>query len=489
MGKLVPLLFAVVMLSIALVPAVSSGSSVQNDGTRTPIKHVVEIVMENRAFDNLFGIYPNVNGFSGVNPYNLSVPLNLLSLNDSKVINELKPVPNGTYSTKNPIEGYMAYHGDWNHGKMNGFINYSGPQSMTYFTAAQLAPLWVIAEQYALADNYFASVLSETTPNRLYNIAGYSPVVNDYGPPPYVPFNSTLFGELQHNHVSWSYYDYNVSMGSPTLNFISGISGYSSHISSWSSFYSNLSTDSIPAVSYLMPVGGGQNGYDMGSPENILKGEMWLLYTIDSIMKSPAWNSTAIFLTFDEGGGFYDQVAPPVLGGHQLGQRIPMILISPYAKENYISHTEMNHDSMLGFIDYNWNLPALNNFVSLSNLPLDMFNFNKTYSNGLVERAPLNLTAQNGFPVPDSAYFTFKPITTSLASLFPMKPQIPFSELNYSRTGSSNFSLSDISTTYYVSSDSAQYPFFTTTYVILALAVVDVGLAFGAFHFMRRGKK
>ena len=486
MGKTLPLLLAVVMFSMVFIPAVSSGTPAAQVNTKTPIKHVVEIVMENRAFDNLFGVYPNTNGFAGGNPYNLTVPLNLLSMNNPKVLGELKAVPNGSYSTVNPIEGYLAYHGDWNHGKMNGFMNYSGPQSMRYFTAAQLAPLWVLAEQYALADNYYASVLSETSPNRLYNIAGYSPVINDYGPPPYIPFNDTIFGELQSHSVSWSYYDYNSSMGSPTLNFINGISAYSSHVSSWSSFYSNLSTNSIPAVSYLMPVGGGQNGYDMGSPENILKGEMWLLYTIESIMKSPAWNSTAIFLTFDEGGGFYDQVAPPVLGGHQLGQRIPMIVISPYAKENYISSTEMNHASMLGFIDYNWNMPALNRFVSLSNLPLDMFNFNQTYGNGQIARSPLNLSAANGFPVPDSAYFTFKPISTSLSSLFPMKPQIPFAELNYSRTGSSNFSLSDISSNYYVSSDPAQYPLYTTELAILSLAVIDVGIAFGAFHFMRR---
>lgn len=490
MGKAAPVLLALALISIVLLPAISEGSPASTASSpRTPIKHVVEIVMENRAFDSLFGIYPNTSGFSGGNPYNLSVPTNLLSLDNKKVLSELKAVPNGTYTTKNPIEGYMAYHGDWNNGLMNGFINNSGPQSMTYYTAAQLAPLWVLAEQYALADNYFASVLSETSPNRLYNIAGYSPVINDYGPPPYIPFNQTIFGELQDRGLSWGYYDYNVSMGSPTVNFISGIGSYQSHVASWSSFYSNLSSGTIPDVSYLMPVGGGANGYDMGSPENVLKGEMWLLYTIDQIMRSPAWNSTAIFLTFDEGGGFYDQVAPPVLGGHQLGQRIPMILISPYAKENYISSTEMNHASMLAFIDYNWNMPALNRFVSISNLPLDMFNFNSPYKNGSLIRGPLNLTAQNGFPVPDSAYFTLNSTPSTVAGLFPMKPQIPFSDLNYSRLGSSDINISQYSATYYVLSDRPYYPEYTTFFAILALVVIDVGLAFGAYHFARRHRE
>ncbi|EQD79985.1 Phosphoesterase domain protein, partial [mine drainage metagenome] len=116
-----------------------------------------------------------------------------------------------------------------------------------------------------------------------------------------------------------------------------------------------------------MPIGGKAVDYSSGPPNSVLKGEMWLLYMIDAIMQSPIWNSTAIFLTFDEGGGFYDQMAPPSVGGHMLGQRVPFILISPFSKENYVSSTVLNQASILAFIDYNWKLPALNRFVSLSN--------------------------------------------------------------------------------------------------------------------------
>lgn len=486
MARIIPLVIAALMIIMVFSPSVSQATPVQDPGTRTPIKHVVEIIMENHAFDNFFGVYPYMNGFSGGNPDNLTVPLNLLSLHNSPIPGQMKAIPNGTYSSKNPVEGYVAYHGDWNHGLMNGFVNYSGPQSMSYFTSSQIAPLWDLAEEYSLADNYFASVLSETTPNRLYNIAGFSPVINDYGPPPYVPFNETIFGELQTHGISWAYYDHNSSQGSPTLNFISGIGQYSSSIRSWSSFYSNLSSGNIPPVSYLMPVGGGENGYDMGSPENVLKGEMWLWYTIDSIMSSPAWNSTAIFLTFDEGGGFYDQVAPPILGGHQLGQRVPMIMISPYAKEDYISHTEMNHASVMAFIDYNWNLPALNRFVSLSNIPLDMFNFNLPYRDGSSARSPFLFLSSHNFTVPSSAYFTLGKSPATVANLFPMKPQIPFNQLNYSREGSSDFNLSQVSSSYYVSVDSSSSPFYTSPYLMVAIAVLDVALVMAGLYTVRR---
>ena len=495
MGKLLPAIFAMILFAMAFAPASSALSphySLYVSGsatTKTPIKHVVEIIMENRAFDSMFGVYPFINGLSGGNPENLTVPLNLISLNNPTVLKELKAVPIGTYTNGNPVEGYIAYHGDINHGKMNGFLNYSGPNSMEYYTAAQLAPLWDLAEQYALADNYFASVLSETSPNRLTNIAGFTPVINDYGPPPYIPFNQTIFGELQNHGLSWSYYVANISQGSPTIDFISGIQQYQSHLRSWSSFYGSLQDNTTPSVSYLMPIGGGADGYDMGSPENVLQGELWLLYTIEQIMHSPEWNSTAIFLTFDEGGGMYDQVAPPVLGGQQLGQRIPMILISPYAKENYISNTEMNHASMLGFIDYNWNMPALNRFVSLSNLPLDMFNFNHNYTWGNAIRPPVNFSNNSVVKIPTSAYFTLNSIPHSVAGMFQMKPQIPFDQLGYNRTGSSDFNLSQVSTSYYITSNYAYYPFFTSSYAIMALAAVDVAIAIGAFNLARRRKQ
>lgn len=147
MGKLLPAIFTILLVAMAFAPAASASSPHSypygsgSAATRTPIKHVVEIIMENRAFDSMFGVYPFVNGLNGGNPENLTVPLNLLSLDNPTILKELRAVPNGTYTNGNPVEGYIAYHGDINNGKMNGFLNYSGPNSMEYYTAAQLAPL------------------------------------------------------------------------------------------------------------------------------------------------------------------------------------------------------------------------------------------------------------------------------------------------------------------------------------------------------------
>ena len=465
---------AVFFLSILAGP-MSAAFSGNGSPTKTPIKHVVEIMMENHSFDNLFGAYPSIYSNSSNQIINsIQKPDNLVP----GYLKNLTPVPVGNFSTKNPVEGYSAYHLDWNNGLMNGFYNNAGPQSMTYFTAAQMAPEWDLAEQFGLGDMYFGSYMSESAPNRLFSLAGYTPVMNDYGPPPYIPFSQSIFSELGSNNIPWGYYIQNSSMNAGVINYFHGMGSYRNDVKSWSSFFSELNNNTLPSVSFMMPVAGGSQGYSQHPTDSVLMGEMWMLYVVNSIMKSPEWNSTAIFITYDENGGYYDHVAPPKVNGQQLGIRVPLIVVSPYAKEGYVSNTILNHASILSFIDYNWNLPALNSFVAKSNLPLDFFNFNKPYNTGNVLRNPVIFNQSGGFPVPSSVPFSFGPYYSirNLSSLFPMVPQIPFKELPYSRTGSSNENLSSLGTSLYVTSNTVYIPFYETKYFIGVLIAVPVGL-------------
>lgn len=451
--------------------AVTAATGASNDAL-TPIKHVVIVTMENHSFDNLFGAYP-IGGNSTQSSIvaNLTVPSNLVSAGLSS---NLSPVPAGQVSTANPVEGYTAYHLDWNNGQMNGFRTNSGPQSMTYFTAAQMSPEWALAQQFAIGDMYFSSTLTATMPNRLYGIAGYSPVINDYGLPPYIPFSQSIFGELQHYGVSWSYYIAYPSAGLDVLSYLQGISAYGANIRSWSAFQSDLSSNTLPSVSYVSPIGVEVSGYSQHPSDSVVVGEMWLYAIVQSVMRSPEWNSTAIFINYDEGGGYYDHVAPPVTGGQQLGFRVPLIVISPYAKEDYVSSTVMNHASLLAFIDYNWNMPALNRFVSYSNLPLDMF---YGLNGSSAPRSPVPLQPSAGFTVPDTLYFSQSTAPTgSLSSMFPVAPQIQFSQLKYQRTGSSNTSLSQSGGSVYVQSNSPYTPFYESDAVLAsAMALLLVG--------------
>ncbi len=426
-------------------PAAETESS-----TSTPIKHVVMIMMENHSFDNIFGLYPTMNKTNpGPILSSLQAPADVLNVSSNVILSQL---PNGTYSTADPNE--ESYISDWDNGKMDGFLYNSGAQAMTYFGPSQMGIEWDWAEDYAIGDNYFSSCLCETDPNRLYSLAGFDGgLTGDYGPPPYIPVNQTIFGELSQHGVSWAYYIQNPQVNDFPLNYFTGISTYSSQIQGFADFKTALQQGTLPSVSWVQPVGGGADDIDEHPPANVTIGEDWLLGIVDSIMSSSYWNSTAIFITYDEGGGYYDQVPPPTLDGVLLGFRVPFFVISPYAKENYVSNTVMNHASQLAFIDYNWKLPALNQFVADSDLPLDMFNF-QNYPTGSATRPPVLLSNESTFPV---------------------NPQLPLNQLPYSRLGSSAETLANITTSVAVQNNTSITPFYETLpFIVIAVGVVAV---------------
>jgi phospholipase C len=455
---LVVALFALQVLASASVTAATPSIT-------TPIKHVVNIMMENHSFDNIFGLYPTLNSTrSGALAASLQEPDDVFGAPKGAGLSQ---VSNGTYWTDNPNED--VYPSDWDGGKMDGFASNSGSVAMTYYSSNQLAVEWDWAEEYAIADRYFASCICMTNPNRLFSLAGYAGgLTTDSGPPPYFPVNQSIFGELNHYGVSWGYYVLDPTLDNFPLNYFDGMGTYSSQIQSWGSFYGALKQGTLPSVSWVMPVGGGASGLDQHPSASMTEGEGWLLGVIDRIMQSEYWNSTAIFITYDEGGGYYDHVPPPVVDGVQLGFRIPLFVISPYVKENYVSNTVMNHASTLSFIDYNWNLPALNSYVAASGLPLDMFDFNQTYTGGTLVRQPVVLENSSKYP-------------TSL--------QIPLSGLPYQRTGSTSATLASLGAKLYVSSNTTNTPFTETLPFTVAVAVALLALGYIAVRISRRSRK
>jgi phospholipase C len=456
--------FAIIFLfSIQLLTGASSVFSSSAQTTQTPIKHVIIIMVENHSFDNVFGLYPTLNK---TNPDQLlssiQVPIDVLNVSHS-IASKPSAIPSGMYSTENPIED--VYQQDWDNGKMDGFALNSGTQSMTYFGPSQFGIEWDWAEQYSIGDRYFSSCLCETDPNRLFSLAGYGAgQTQDFDPPPYIPVNQTIFSELGHYGISWGYYIENPSVDNFPLNYFTDFSTFSSNVQSWSAFSSALTDGSLPSVSWVMPLGGGAEGVDQHPSYNVVTGEDWLLGIVNSVMKSNYWNSSAIFITYDEGGGYYDQVNPPTMDGVQLGFRVPLIVVSPFAKENYVSNTVMNHASTLAFIDYNWQIPALNRYVADTGLPLDMFNF------GASPRTPIILNT---------------------SSTFPMLPQVPFNQLSYSRDGSTSKTLASISDTLFLQSNNPITPFlqslpFVAAIAIILFAILVIAIRYGGRRTSRR---
>jgi len=414
---------AVLIIAVILL-LFSSLVTYQQQSTATPIKHVVIIILENHSFDNIFGKYP----YGDPPIYNnitesLMIPVGL---------NTSVKLPNceGGYDSPyyadsvilpDPTEGYKPYHIDWNFGLMNGFVIGSGHQSLAYLSYQQVPLLWDYAEEYVLADNYFSPVLAPTQPNRVSYLTGFpTNITGDGFVSGVIPFNETIMYQLSEYGVSWAYFDYGYQQSLPPFPLVvfKGSEQYSSHYFNTSVFLQDLHDDNLPSVSWLMFTGG--DGYDTHSvldlhpPFNLTIGQENLAYYIDQIMESPYRNSTVIFITFDEGGGFYDQVPPPIIptygvgcdvylkahgvtGFTLLGQRVPLLIISPYSKEGWIDNYTLSGYSLLAFIDYNWHLPYLNSIVAQSDVQglLQAFNFSQP------PRPPIILTSQNWtYPIP-----------------------------------------------------------------------------------------
>ena len=363
-------------------------------------------MQENHSFDNYFGAYPTANGtlldattsqLSYVNglPRNVCLPY---------AESCVSPYLSTSEAQSDPVEGQLVYQMDYaNEG--TGFGTYSGPQSMAYFDYHIIAGYWDYAEEYGLSDNYFAPVLSTTTPNRLMLLSGDTPVSSNYGPPPYISYSSTMMHQLDDAGVTWGYYDflsaYKGASNVYPLNYTEPPQEALANIRNISELSHELVSGSgLPAVSFVNSLGAPY--LTEHPPFNPTTGELWAVSIINRIMKSSYWPYTTIFLTWDEGGGFYDHVTPPreFTLNHSftndlqgLGQRVPLLVISPYSKENFVSTTLLSHLSLLHFVEFNWHLPPLNQRVAESNLPLDFFDYSQT------PRTPLTLDSPISYPI------------------------------------------------------------------------------------------
>ncbi len=391
------LLVVLMLLLLTQLPIVRASST-----TATPIQHVIVIMQENHSFDNYFGTYPTANGTLLNSTTAHLRPVD--GLRDHVCLPYqagcVSPHLSTSDAPSNPEEGQLTYQMDYS----------SGPQSMIYFDYHSVAAYWDYAEEYGLGDEYFASALSTTTPNRLMILGGDTPVSANYGPPPFISYSKTVMRQLEDSGVSWGYYDYLNASGEPfnmyPLNYLSDVPSQApDNVRSISELLGELGSGSnLPSMSVVNSLGDFK--LTEHPPFNPTIGERWVVSIVNRVMESSFWPTTAIFITWDEGGGYYDHVVPPReftinhgftqdLAG--LGQRVPLLVISPYSKENFVSDSLLSHLSLLHFIEYNWMLPPLDELAAQSNLPLEFFNFSQA------PRAPIILGSPNTYPIPSQS--------------------------------------------------------------------------------------
>jgi len=356
----------------------------------TPIQHLVIIMKENHAFDNYFGTFPGVDGL----PANVSLP-------------------NGQGGTASPQWIASTWTWDLPHDRTSMIQDYDGGRNdmfaavaaswspslvnvtMGYYDARQLGYYWSLASNYTLADHYFQSMLGPTIPNRLFSLAGQAGNLTSND----VPFGGidipTIFDQMEARGVTWRYYYSPSIIYNPLPLYFPRLKAdpdMESKVVSMDRFAGDLAGGTLPNVTYLDPEADLQ--LSEHPPGNVTIGEAWSEGVIQAIQASPEWSSTAILLTWDENGGFYDHVPPPQVDAWGYGFRVPMIVISPYAKRGFVDSQLMDHTSMLRFIADNWGLPYLTNREAHAGNLTSAFDFAR----------PTILVASSGaaYPAPSS---------------------------------------------------------------------------------------
>jgi len=383
----VSVVFAMTMAACRGISTQQSNGGGANSATQSSVKRVIVIVMQNASFDHLFGTFPAPAGqtVEGARP---GVPGFTQPSSSGGTIS-----PSLLTNTNPPDLGHS--HADYvatiDSGKMDGFAKRIGDTSMGYYDSsiAGMGTLWNLASQFALADHFHASATSSAPTNPLYLVAASDnnfifSVQPFYGPcqkpdAAAQPFTFPNVGDqLTSKNVTWTWYQENynacslgyVATQNPFQYFTS--TQNSEHIQDLPNFFSQLDNNSLPSVVFLNP--GPVHSMHPGSGD-VAAGLSWLTSTIQRIQASPAWPDTAIVVIWDEGGGWYDHVPPPAVDSQGLGVRVPMLVISPMAKQGYISHVTMDDVSILSFIQWNWSLGSLNSRNGQSGDMRDMFNF------------------------------------------------------------------------------------------------------------------
>lgn len=357
----------------------------------SPITHLIVLVMQNHGYDNLFGTFPGGNGLNPALPSYTQVDASG---------NTVTPTLLSSLTTNDLNHDATSYTAAWDNGKMDKYAFTNGDLSMQYFdntlsgTAKDgktfsMSQIWGYAQNYALADNFFASAMSSEPANMLYMDA--ATIDNPYtaGKLPYYdkcsavtvassggkiepPLTETNLGnQLNAANVSWAW-----SMG----NFATSIDGtcvdyvpqenpfqyftsteYSANLTDFTmaDFINQLNTGTLPSVLFITPPPVASMHPGAGDLSNGLE---WLDSLITNLQRSNDWPSTAVVLLFDESGGWYDHVPPPQLADASgLGARVPVIVISPFAKAGTISHQQMDFVSILRFVQWNWGLGMFQN--------------------------------------------------------------------------------------------------------------------------------
>ncbi len=382
MWSIVWQLCAAAIAAVAVMLGCGSGivSSVSTDASPlagpTPIQHVVIIMQENRSFDNFFNGFPGADtvqtGMSDGTP----VPLQSITLADPRGLDH----------------SHTTWWHQWNNGAMDGFIWGRATDlylPYSYVPQSEILPYWTLAQRYTLGDRMFQSNTGPSFVAHQYMIAAQSgraaenPSGTIWGcdassgdrvaligpngtdlPGVYPCFDyQTMADLLDAKGITWRYYapgnggdSFFVLSAFQAIRHIRFGSDWSTNvISPETRVLTDIASGQLASVTWIVPSLAHSDHPSSASAE----GPDWVASIVNAIGASKYWNSTAIFISWDDWGGWYDHVPPPQVDAMGLGFRVPVLVVSPYARKGYVSHVTHEFSGFLSYIESIFGLPSL----------------------------------------------------------------------------------------------------------------------------------
>lgn len=326
-----------------------------------PIEHIVVVLQENHTYDNYFGTYPRGDGTLGKG---LKVPAKA---------GAPPSVPPSHSPTLTPVDlnhNWASAHADFDSGAMDGFVYSEGsPTTMAYFEGTDIPHYWAAADRYVLCDRYFTSAMTESAPNHLFLVAGSCGGLRDDRVPASLPF-PPVFQSLDAAGISWKVYGFTTWY--ERFEYIQKNPVTKTRFAAGSQFPADLRAGALPSVSWIVGAPGG----DEHPPANVQVGQDSVANdVVNAIGASSYWPAGAVFITWDDYGGFYDHVAPPAVDAFGYGFRVPCLIVSPYARAGFIDHAVNDHTSILKFIETRFGLAPLSSRDAAANDLSEAFDF------------------------------------------------------------------------------------------------------------------
>jgi phospholipase C len=385
--------------------------------TLPQIRHIVVLMMENHSFDNYLGVLGRGDGLpldadgkpNASNPTTGGEPIASRHSTTTK------------QHSRVPSQSWAASHEQWANGSNDGFVRSAQRQrpdvhpgvAMGYWNDVDLPFYYGLARAFPVADRWFSSCLGPTFPNRRFLVAGTAHglttdrITHTFDH----PADGTVFDLFASHRISWANYHPIPHLG-PSLKRALGVHGlrlsrraggkmkdlarrvhnvdaeaksflqftadayplgilrYIAHVHSIERFMGDAGAGRLPSVSIVDP---DFHESSEENPQDIQEGEAFAARVINAVMSGAGWLHTLLIWVYDEHGGYYDHVPPPAAvepddqpiesGGpwrfDRYGFRVPAVLVSPYARPNYVSHVVHDHTSILKLIETKWNLPPL----------------------------------------------------------------------------------------------------------------------------------